>query len=80
MAELKVPILVDWDSIKDRLAEGNIVEVVRCEKCIYWGEKAYPSTLSSVLHPCRWWPISTTPLDYCGHGKRRAEDDSENSD
>lgn len=33
MAQMHVPILVDWDDIKDHMAKSDIVEVVRCKDC-----------------------------------------------
>lgn len=33
MAQMSIPILVDWESIKDYLAKSDIVEVVRCKDC-----------------------------------------------
>lgn len=36
MAQMHVPILVDWDDIKDHMAKSDIVEVVRCKDCKYW--------------------------------------------
>lgn len=34
MAKTSIPILVDWESIKDYLGKANIVEVIRCKECI----------------------------------------------
>lgn len=36
MANLSVPILVDWESIKDYMAKSDIVVVVRCKDCKWW--------------------------------------------
>lgn len=36
MAKMSIPILVDWESIKDHLAKSDIVEVVRCKDCKHW--------------------------------------------
>lgn len=33
MAKLYVPILVDWESIKNYMETHDIVEVVRCKDC-----------------------------------------------
>lgn len=38
MAELTIPIVVNWDDIKDRMSKGNIVEVIRCKDCRHWFE------------------------------------------
>lgn len=34
MAKTIIPILVDWESIKDYLGKADIVEVIRCKECI----------------------------------------------
>ena len=34
MAKTSIPILVDWESIKDYLGKADIVEVTRCKECI----------------------------------------------
>lgn len=34
MAKTSIPILVDWESIKDYLGKADIVEVIRCKECI----------------------------------------------
>lgn len=34
MAKMSIPILVDWESIKDYLDKSDIVEVIRCKDCI----------------------------------------------
>lgn len=33
MAKISIPILVDWEEIKNYLAQNDIVEVVRCKDC-----------------------------------------------
>ena len=33
MAQLHIPILVNWNDIKDHMAKSDIVEVVRCKYC-----------------------------------------------
>lgn len=38
MAKLNVPIIVDWESIKDYMDMHDIVEVVRCKDCKYYKE------------------------------------------
>lgn len=34
MAKLTVPIVIDWDDIKDHLEQHDIVKIVRCKKCM----------------------------------------------
>ena len=36
MGKLHIPILVDWDGIKDYMAKTDIVAVVRCKECRYY--------------------------------------------
>lgn len=36
MAQMHVPILVNWDDIKEHMAKSDIVEVVRCKDCKHW--------------------------------------------
>ena len=36
MAQIHVPILVNWDDIKDYMAKSDIVEVVRCKDCKFY--------------------------------------------
>jgi hypothetical protein len=39
MAKMSVPILVDWESIKDHLAKSDIVEVIRCKDCKHYSKE-----------------------------------------
>ena len=36
MAQLTVPILVDWKSIESYMEQHDIVEVVRCKDCEFY--------------------------------------------
>ena len=64
MAQLHVPILVDWDDIKDHMAKSDIVEVVRCRDCKWWREE--------TDHTCRKWGGASPRKanGYCDDGER----------
>ena len=69
MAELHVPILVDWDGIKDHLAKSDIVEVIRCRDCKY--------ALDDDADPARFWcsykwPANMVPDNgFCFRGEAK---------
>ena len=64
MAKLTVPIVVDWDSIKDRIKNGDLVEVVRCKDCKH---KYVPDDMEDKW--CYW--VDTDEDDFCSYGERR---------
>lgn len=64
-AKLTVPILVDWDDIKDHMAKSDIMEVVRCKDC---------KCRDAETGFCegRGWPMQLVPDDgFCDKGERR---------
>ena len=63
MAELRVPILVDWKDIKDHMAKSDIVEVVRCHDCKWWRD---------TDHTCGEWGGASPRIadDFCSRGER----------
>ena len=67
MPKFHVPILVDWNDIKDHMAKLDIVEVVRCKDCKY----RHPSF-------CEVWSkygtVQTTNDDFCSYGERRTDE------
>ena len=76
MAELCVPILVDWNDIKDHLAKSDIVEVVRCKDCKYsvfeqWVDALdiYTCNRTSLTRACG----DCSPTDFCSWGERKSE-------
>ena len=65
MAQLTVPIVVDWESIESYRAQHDIVEVVRCKEC---------RNRSDEDQMCcgRGWPYQLVVDDgFCEKGKRR---------
>ena len=65
MAQMHVPILVDWDDIKDHMAKLDIVEVVRCKDCKHLFE--------DNKCPLRtWW--THTEDDFCSYAERRIDE------
>lgn len=65
MAQMHVPILVDWDDIKDHMAKSDIVEVVRCKDCKHLFE--------DNKCPLRtWW--THTEDDFCSYAERRTDE------
>ena len=66
-AKLTVPILVDMDSIRDYLAQHDIVEVVRCKDCEKWQEDKLFG-----LHLCEGRRMDAD--DYCSKPIRRSEE------
>lgn len=65
MAQLHVPILVDWDDIKDYMARSDVVEVVRCKDCKH-------KYLDGGIWNCPFG-LSGGPMFYCGYGAERSE-------
>lgn len=72
MAELTIPVVVNWDDIKDRMAEGNIVEVIRCKDCKHW--QFFDSVKAKVCkrrYDQHYWQSHED--DYCSRAERREE-------
>ena len=63
MAQMHIPILVDWDDIKDHMAKSDIVEVVRCEDCKYYR----PMTDQDDL--CDYRQMQVFHDDYCSRAE-----------
>ena len=72
MAQLTVPIVVDWDSIKDRIINGDVVEVVRCKDC-----KHYNSQNSYCEGIGNWFCLMNEWSDngFCYKGERKETED-----
>ena len=71
MAEIKIPIVVDWEGIKDYLGKVDVVEVIRCRDCKYssrdmGGKDIY--CLRSSSYP--WHDDS-----FCSDAERKEEHD-----
>ena len=66
--KLTVPILVDWESIENYMAQHDVVKVVRCRDCRYWGLTNF------IGEPAGWCgrqEKSRNPDWYCADGERR---------
>ena len=63
MAKMSVPILVDWESIKDHLAKSDIVEVIRCKDC-KWFNQGYCT---------KFLIVCLKQIDYCSRAERKEE-------
>lgn len=35
MAKATIPVLIDWNSIKDYMAQNDVIQVVRCKDCMW---------------------------------------------
>ena len=68
MAQLTVPIVVDWESIKSSLADRDIVEVVRCKDCKH-------REAETGFCEGRGWPMQLVHDDgFCDKGERSNDD------
>jgi len=66
MAKMSIPILVDWESIKDYLAKSDIVEVVRCKDC-----KHKTDCFSEVAMTNKYQTTTLyEPIEWCSKGER----------
>ena len=36
MAKATIPVLIDWNSIKDYMAQNDVIQVIRCKDCKHW--------------------------------------------
>ena len=75
MANLTVPIIIDWKAIEEYLAQHDIVEVVRCKDCKHY---TMPNDgLGVCEHPAmndRHYFLLMKPDDYCSRAERRTDD------
>lgn len=72
MAQIHVPILVDWDGIKDYMAKSDIVEVVRCKDCKYMTEH-YDTDGNAPYWTCSEWDSGTDYDGFCHYAERRTD-------
>lgn len=71
MAKMSIPILVDWESIKDYLEKADIVEVIRCKDCEY---RCLPNqTHMPDMYPCKVWGKEVYPHEWCSRAERKEE-------
>lgn len=71
MAEMSIPIIVDWESIKDYLKKADIVEVIRCKDC----KKYFPKTEERDSYCPFVGRIGLEPDGYCAWAERRTSCD-----
>lgn len=71
MAKLTIPIVVDWDGIKDRIKNSDLVEVVRCKDCKHYRD-SFPYDTCDVFDA-----KATDAEDYCSYGERKETEDAE---
>lgn len=69
MAEMSIPIIVDWESIKDYLEKADIVEVIRCKDC----KKYFPKTEERDSYCPFVGRIGLEPDGYCAWAERKPE-------
>ena len=65
-AKLTVQILVDWNDIKDHMAKSDIVEVVRCRDCKWFGKVGCAIMIVDDYD-------KPTEDDYCSFAERRED-------
>jgi len=83
MAQLHVPILVDWDDIKNHMAKSDIVEVVRCKDCKHqekvWHEDNRKREGGYYIYGCDlvdgYAPVGFDD-EYCSRAERRDDDNN----
>jgi len=68
MAQMNIPILVNWDDIKDHMAKSDIVEVVRCKDCKYNCFNA-----EAGIAKCCMFHAKTNLFGFCYLGERRTD-------
>ena len=75
MAKMSIPILVDWESIKDYMEKADIVEVIRCKECKHFlkarNEDEYDSC--AILFEMQDIPLGTDEDKYCAWAERKTE-------
>ena len=69
MANLTVPIIIDWKAIEEYLAQHDIVEVVRCKDCKYSEHYRRDERMCSL-----WDDAWVFDDGFCNHAKRRTDD------
>lgn len=87
MAKLTVPIVIDWESIKDYMDTHDFVEVVRCKDCKHRPERVREDLkifdgldleFPDGICPCQCKDdyYSWMPKDdwFCKDGERRTDD------
>ncbi len=74
MAEMKIPIILDVEEIKEYLSSNDIVEVVRCKDCKYFIKFAEDYiSVEDADGMCDFYDCGMKRLDFCSYGERRDE-------
>lgn len=68
MAELSIPIVVDWNDIEDHLVKSDIVKVVRCKDCKFY--KQLDGTCP-YLGEDGYYKELPGKDDFCSRGERK---------
>ena len=69
MANLTVPIIINWEDIEGYMAQHDIVEVVRCKDCKHRDpEDGKCDCGHDIL-----WQLPRGDNWYCADGKRRTD-------
>lgn len=68
MAELSIPIVVDWNDIEDHLVKFDIVKVVRCKDCKFY--KQLDDTCP-YLGEDGYYKELPGKDDFCSRGERK---------
>ena len=70
MARLHVPILIDWDDIKDHMAKADIIPVIRCKDCKHY-KFADNRAFGMPVKRCEWTGFEDVDDDdYCSRAER----------
>lgn len=76
MAELTVPIVVDWEKIKSYLDQHDFVEVVRCKDCRHLSENRIATDWHRI---CRLQGVGKRDDGFCDEAERKeTEDENDN--
>lgn len=73
MANLTVPIIIDWKAIEEYLAQHDIVEVVRCKNCKHLFDGEHNANCCELLMEKAKWITEITVDEnwYCADGERK---------
>jgi Ser-tRNA(Ala) deacylase AlaX len=63
----------DIEDIINEIPAADVVEVVRCEKCLFYEEVEYyhPTDKKPTKNVCRLFKRQMQPDDFCSYGKRK---------
>ena len=69
-ANLTVPIILNWKDVEAYMAQHDIVQVVRCKDCKYYGEML-PFADDRMI--CHALALNFEDDFYCGLAERRSD-------